>query len=165
MFDNDIVFKPCQEDIVDILITQQKEMDAIGGIKYPVISCNFEEHQVHQIAALDQGFKTKDGRMVKCSTAHFGCLGGGCWLVEKSHWDEVGGYCSDTIYGKDDGMFYLDTIRMGMMVCLSEDIWVIHPSDEDQTYNLFKADTNVNRVLKMDYKELGIDSDNFWRNR
>ncbi len=165
MFDNDIVFKECPHDIVDILIKQQDEMDTIGNLKYPVISCNFEEHQVHNIEAMDQGHHCKDGRLVKCSTGHFGVLGGGCWLVRKEHWDKLGGYCSDTIYGKDDGKFYLDTIRDGMMVALSMDICVIHPSDEDDAYNRFKADTNVNRVLKMNYDELTTDSNNFWGSR
>lgn len=164
LFDNDIIFKEGTSDEVEVLIDQMKDMNNIGGAKFPVMSFNFEQHQVHNIGVLDKGFKTTTG-LVMCSTGHFGVLGGGAWIIEKSHWDAVGGYKTDAIYGKDDGAFYLDTIRMGKMVGLSLDHYVIHPSDSDQKYNLFKADTNVNRVQKMTYEELSIDSNNFWRNR
>lgn len=115
LFDNDIVFKPNTDDIVDILIKQQLELNEIGKMKYPIISCNFEDHQVHALDVLDHGIKTKDGRLVKCSTGRFGCLGGGCWLVEKSHWDEVGGYYSDSVYGVEDGRLYVDTLNLGIV--------------------------------------------------
>lgn len=165
MFDNDIVFEDRQEDIVQMLIEQKKELDAVSKMKYPVISCNFKEHQVHNEGVLDFGKKVIHGVM-RCSTGRFGCIGGGCWLVVKKHWDKVGGYTTDAIYGRDDGKFYLDTIKMkDQMVALSQDIYVIHPSDEDMEYNRFKADTNVNRVRKMNYEELTEDSAKFWEKR
>lgn len=165
MFDNDIVFENTGNDIVEMLIEQKQELDAISNMKYPVISCNFKEHQVHNEGVLDFGKKVIHGVM-KCSTGRFGCIGGGCWLVSKPHWDKVGGYTIDAIYGKDDGKFYLDTIKMkNQMVALSQDIYVIHPKDEDQEYNRFKVDTNVNRVRKMSYDELKTDSNKFWENR
>lgn len=165
MFDNDIIFKNEEKDLVQILIEQMTEIDAIGSMKYPVMSCNFEEHQVHNEGVLDFGYPSKHG-LIKCSTGRFGCIGGGCWLVKKNHWDKVGGYCADAVYGKDDGKFYLDTITMkDRMVALSYDQYVIHPADTDQEYNRFKADTNINRVRKMNYDELSDDSGKFWSNR
>lgn len=168
-FDNDIVFKPDGGDIPQILIEQMDEMNAISkDLCYPVMSCNFAEHQVHALGALDFGYKTKHG-LIKTSTGNYGCIGGGCWLVKMSHWNEVGGYTTDAIYGKDDGWFYLATIKMKVSprraVALSHDVYVIHPSDVDQAYNIFKADTNVNRTRTMSYEELQKDMDNFWKDR
>lgn len=170
LFDNDIVFEIDSGDIVQTLMDQQDEMDLLNpDMRYPVISCNFKEHQVHNEQVLDYGHKTATG-VIRCSTGNFGCIGGGCWLIRKPHWDKLGGYCQDAIYGKDDGQFYLDTITLiegtvRHMVALSFDVYVIHPSDEDMAYNLFKADTNVNRVRKMNYTELTEDSEKFWSER
>lgn len=165
MFDNDIVFEDCEEDIVQMLLEQRSELNAVSEMKYPVVSCNFKEHQVHNEGVLDFGKKVIHGVM-RCSTGRFGCIGGGCWLVSKPHWDKVGGYTTDAIYGKDDGKFYLDTIKMkDRMVALSQDIYVIHPSDDDIEYNRFKADTNVNRCQKMNYQELTEDMNRFWEKR
>jgi len=165
LFDNDIVFEADSGDLPQILIEQQQELNAISALKYPVISCNFKEHQVHCEGALDFGAKTKHGTM-RCSTGNYGCIGGGCWLIDKPHWDKIGGYSTDAIYGKDDGQFYVDTIcTKNCMVALSFDVYVIHPSDKDEVYNRFKADTNINRVRKMDYKELTEDSEKFWSKR
>lgn len=170
MFDNDIVFEDQERDIVQILLEQKEEIDAINpNLKYPVISCNFKEHQVHNEGALDFGVKTKHG-LIRTSTGNYGCIGGGCWLVEKKHWDAIGGYEIDAVYGKDDGHFYLATIKRKVVdvrhaVALSWDVYVIHPSDVDQTYNIFKADTNVNRVRKMSYDQLREDSNKFWKDR
>jgi glycosyltransferase involved in cell wall biosynthesis len=170
MFDSDIRFEDTEQDIVQILIEQTMEMDLINpAMRYPVMSCNFKEHQVHNEGVLDFGHRTKHG-VVRCSTGNFGCVGGGCWLVAKDHWDTVGGYTEDAIYGKDDGKFYLDTIRLVKdgqkhMVGMAQDVYVIHPSDTDDEYNRFKADTNVNRVRKMTYAELAVDSDKFWNER
>lgn len=165
LFDNDICFIPDSGDIPQMLLEQQEELNAIGEMKYPVISCNFKEHQVHNIGVLDFAKKVVHG-MIKCSSARFGCIGGGCWLINKKHWEDVGGYTTRTIYGLDDGKFYLDTIvKKNRMVALSEDIYVIHPSDSDNEYNIMKADTNVNRVRKMDYDALSKDMDSFWNKR
>ena len=126
---------------------------------------HFKEHQVHGEGVLDFGYKTKHG-LVKCSTGNFGCIGGGCWLIDKLHWDLLGGYCTDAVYGKEDGRLYLDTITTkDRMVALSFDVYVIHPADIDEVYNRFKADTNINRVQKMSYSELTVDSENFWKGR
>ena len=165
LFDNDICFIPDSGDIPQILLEQQAEMNKISPMKYPIISCNFKEHQVHGLDVLDFGCKTTHG-LIKCSTGNFGCIGGGCWLVDKDHWDKLGGYRTQAVYGLDDGAFYVDTINTKhRMVALSFDVYVIHPADSDEVYNRFKADTNVNRVRKMNYKELGDDSDSFWKTR
>lgn len=171
MFDNDIVFEDREDDLIQVLLEQKEELDAVNPkLRYPVIACNFKEHPVHNEGALDFGMQTKHGLM-RTSTGNYGCVGGGCWLVAKEHWDAIGGYVTVAVYGLDDGKFYLDTIKRVVdedvrhAVAVSWDQYVIHPSDTDQTYNLFKADTNVNRIRKMDYDELKIDSEEFWKDR
>jgi len=91
-------------------------------------------------------------------------IAGGCLLISKKAWDEVGGYKVMGVYTGEDGEFFLDVKRKNYFVGLDRSLAVIHPHDNNREYQLWKlhvCNRDSNKV-KTDISDIVDEATNRW---
>ena len=97
-----------------------------------------------------------------------GGIAGGCWVCSADAWKKVGGYREMGVYAGDDAYLLRDVGEAGFSYQLSEEIYVIHPIDQDQDYAIWKRDVclrDSDGSFKADISSQVNEAERFWLER
>jgi len=139
--DSDIVFDRGCENMLDRLL-EILEVTADGmGKPFGLIALNQLEGNCHldearvNLYSFTNSYGNRERVYQPRSPSG---IAGGCLFCSREAWQTVGGYREMGVYAGDDAFLLLDMAEKGFSYQLSEDVYVIHPPDQNREYGEWK---------------------------
>ena len=138
-FDSDIIFK--DNNFISTIDRIQQNIVNIGLLapnmeEAPCHSCdNFSKMKINNDIITFNDRDGSVGRERNCG------ISGGCLCIDFKIWKQINGYKVMGVYAGEDAQLLNDIASKQRCACIIEDLYIIHPKDENSAYNKWKGET------------------------
>lgn len=137
--DSDINFIKETEDIYGRLENLSMVLSDTLGKKFGVIALEQVVNSCHLYNHISETVKVQcDGKHETILHSGGGGIAGGCMYTSMESWTVIDGYEKSSIYGGNDGLYFLKNVRLGFFVCLAKDIGIVHNQYKNIDYHEWK---------------------------